>query len=112
MSHDNSRFNVSGDTQKGLAETLSLWVSLNGHKAMNFTGYRLDPVFGMLLYIYDGGDKDKILFPFNEGKNPTRLSAFFYNYLHSDRMKFIDPPVTLKDQYDEYEYFRQDFCRM
>jgi hypothetical protein len=108
MSHDNSRFNVSGDTQEGLAQTLSLWVSLHGHKEMNFTGYCIDPVFGMVLYIYDGVDKEKIPFPFGEGKNAVRLTSFFYNYLNSGNAKVVDLPPVEKDRYDQYSYLRQD----
>ena len=111
---DNRRFNVSGETQSGLAETLSLYGTLvNGRRRawnipgqIDFVGYRLDPCFGMVLFIYN--NNAMIKFPFDEGKYPTNLAAFFYNYLNSPNSVVVDLPPHVSG-YDDFASLRSDF---
>ena len=104
MSHDNTRFNVSGDSPEGLAAALSLWGTLHEHSKytrnrtdlpiINFTGYNLHPQYGMVLFTY-GDDKRMVPFPFEEGKDPQKLAQFFYSYLSSSKSVINDDLTTL-----------------
>jgi len=122
---DNERFNVTGDDQGDLYALLQFifrrefkWPTIHPKKAEGyggFTGYRVDPYLGLVLYQYPLHD-DPVTkrFPFGEGHDPQKLTAFVYNYLRSDEAKVTRPPEPkpLKDGspgYDEYKELRADF---
>jgi hypothetical protein len=108
MSHDNARFNVSGDSPKALAATLHLWSLIHGPAQydrpgchlhpIDFAGYCLHPQYGMVLFTY--GDNAKMTpFPFEEGKDPQKLATFFYNYLSSSKSKVNDDLTEVKKSF-------------
>jgi hypothetical protein len=105
MSHDNTRFNISGDNQVGLVSALNLYATLHQYRynkpigVIDFTGYSIHPNFGMILYQYEGAEPGKLNFPFDEGKDSIALASFFYNYLKSPlaQVKPLDEP---KDAYE------------
>jgi len=119
---DNERFNITGDDQGQLHAVLELifrrefkWPRPH-QKAQEgyggFTGYRLDPFLGLVLYQYPLNDDSVTLrFPFKEGHDPQMLATFVYNYLKSDAAKTVkDPPMpTTEKGYDDFESLRDDF---
>lgn len=114
---NNFRFNVSGDKQEHLRATLELVGTLifkyRKFPGIDFKGYKLDPVLGMILGIYDHDTKGFQKFPFGEGKDAQALAAFFYNYLKTPEAKNLAPVPSVKDAKkesvsDEYENFRKD----
>lgn len=113
---DNFRFNVSGDQQAHLTATLELAGQLifkyRRFPGIDFKGYKIDPVLGMILNIYDHDSKGFQSFPFEEGKDAAALAAFFYNYLKSPKAKMLPVPsveeAKKESVWDDYEYFRKD----
>jgi len=107
MSHDNSRFDVSGDSQERLTAAINLYSMIHGHGShrLEFVGYSIDPYIGMLLHQWEG-NLNKRLFPFDEGKDPERLSAFFYNYLMSPLSSLKKLPEIIVGKKDDYSDFR------
>ena len=118
MSHDNTRFNASGDSPKALAATLHLWSLLHGPASydrpgchlplIDFKGYCLHPQYGMVLFTY-GEDKEMVPFPFEEGKDPHKLAGFFYSYLKSSKSVINDYLTKGYSGEDEHKAILADF---
>ena len=123
---DNKRFNITGDNVTELHDVLELifkrefrWP--NRHPKIDegyggFTGYRIDPYLGLVLYQYPLHDDNITLrFPFKEGQDPHKLSTFVYNYLGSAEAKNVqNPPFPEKNKdglpgYDNFKELRADF---
>jgi hypothetical protein len=123
---DNHRFNVTGDKLNHLVAILEFifkrefnWPTphpKNSEGYGGFTGYRLDPFLGLVLYRYPIEHDDKLTqkFPFQEGHDPIRLATFIQNYLKSESAKSVkNPPVPEPNKdgsagYDRYGFIRQD----
>jgi|KBSSwiStaDraftv2_1062776.scaffolds.fasta_scaffold00022_314 hypothetical protein len=124
---DNHRFNVTGDNQAQLVGILEFifrrefrWPQVHAKKSEGyggFTGYRIDPHLGLVLYQYPIDHNDKLTqrFPFGEGYDPQKLAAFVYNYLNSEAADKVTPPPLpetrdgLTATYDAYACLRHDY---